>query len=80
MTGLSDAQVDHGSGEMGEAHLTATGLVASQGDAGKVLDPREQVLDVVPPGVQHGWPFPASTDSVTRLKQPHGTPLPSALV
>ena len=26
------------------------------------------------------WPSPAFTDSVTRLKQPHGTPLPSALV
>jgi spore photoproduct lyase len=26
------------------------------------------------------WPSPAFTDSVTRLKQPPGTPLPSALV
>ena len=26
------------------------------------------------------WPSPAFTDSVTRLKQPLGTPPPSALV
>jgi transposase-like protein len=32
-------------------------------------------------GHRHGhWPSPAFTDTVTRLKQPHGTPPPSALV
>jgi hypothetical protein len=56
VTGLSDAQVDHGGGEMGEAHPTAACFVASQGNAGKILEPGEQVLDVVPPGIQHGIP------------------------
>ena len=59
VTELCDAQVDHGGGEMGETHPTTAGLVAPESDTRAVLEPGEQVLDVVAPGVQHripcGW-------------------------
>ncbi|SDE54209.1 hypothetical protein SAMN04487779_105112, partial [Belnapia rosea] len=42
VTELSGAQVDHGGSKMGEAHPTAACLVASQGDASKVLEPGKQ--------------------------------------
>jgi hypothetical protein len=37
VTEPGDAQVDHGGGEMGQAHPTAAGLVALQGNALKLL-------------------------------------------
>src|SRR5690348_11453121 len=41
---------------MGEAHPTPARLVAPEGDAGPILEPGEQVLDVMAPGVQLGIP------------------------
>ena len=54
MAGLGDARVTLVAAKC--AKLIQLRRVLSQGDAGKVPKPGEQVCDVVAPGVQHGIP------------------------
>jgi hypothetical protein len=55
VTGLSDTEVVH-SRRDGDAYPTAARLVPTEGDAGLILEPGEQVL-VIAPGVKPGVPF-----------------------
>jgi hypothetical protein len=57
VTELCDVEIDHRGGEMGEADPAPARLVTPKGNADPILEPGEQVLDVVAPGIQLGIPF-----------------------
>ena len=52
VTELCDAEVDDGSGEMGEAHPALTCLVTPERDTAPAFQLGEQVFDVAAPGVE----------------------------
>jgi len=56
VTELGEAQVDHGSGHVGEADPSAARLVAAEGDPGGALAAGGQGLDRVAPGVDRRVP------------------------
>ena len=56
VTELSDAQVDHRGGEVGEAQPTSARFVAPESDAGPIFEAGKQVLNLVAPGIQRRVP------------------------